>query len=115
MFERRLKIFLSILLVFVLVLLGRAMQLQVVQHDYWSKQASDSMRREELTDAPRGRIVDCKGALLAQDQPCTDACVDYRLIIEPPDTNLIAIMVNKRVKERYGSEYARSSSAQRRS
>src|SRR2546423_274041 len=113
MFERRLKIFLSILLVFVLVLLGRAMQLQIIQREYWSKQASDSMRREELTDAPRGRIVDCKGAVLAQDQPCTDACVDYRLIIEPPDENLIRLMVDKRVKERYGDEYTHSSAVQR--
>src|SRR6266480_4856261 len=113
MFERRLKIFLSILLVFVLVLLGRAMQLQIVQRDYWAKQASDSMRREQLTDAPRGRVLDSKGAVLAQDQPCTDACVDYRLIIEPPDDNLIRVMVDKRVKERYGDQYAHSSAVQR--
>ena len=67
MFERRLKIFLAILLVFVLVILARAVQLQIVERDYWRDQAAASMRKEELTDSTRGRILDCKGAVLAED------------------------------------------------
>jgi cell division protein FtsI/penicillin-binding protein 2 len=113
MFERRLKIFLSILLVFVLVLLARAMQLQVVDREFWANKASLSMRKEKPIETSRGRIMDFKGAVLAEDQPCIDACVDYRAIVDPPDPAWVTEQAKARVLEKYGSQYRSASSKQR--
>src|SRR3954471_24443604 len=114
MFERRLKIFLSILLVFVLVLLGRAMQLQVVEREHWRDEAAKSMRSEVLSETSRGRILDCKGAVLAEDQPCIDACIDYRILTDPPDDVFVTQLALKRTKERRADDYAHANTLQRR-
>ena len=58
MFERRLKIFLGILFVFTLVLVARAFQVQVVQRQMWRQKAEAYMRRPQLLETTRGRIVD---------------------------------------------------------
>src|SRR3954447_3299980 len=114
MFERRLKIFLSILLVFVLVLLGRAMQLQVVERDHWRDEAAKSMRSEVLSETSRGQILDCKGAVLAEDQPCIDACIDYRILTDPPDDLFVSQLALKRAKEHRSDEYTHANTLARR-
>ncbi len=65
----------------------------------------------KTTDTSRGKIRDCKGLVLAEDEPCVDACVDYRAIVleAPPepdkpfaDPNVEAWasgIINKRVKD----------------
>ncbi len=113
MFERRLKIILMILLVFILVLVARAVQLQIVEREDWAKKAAETMRSETLAETSRGRILDCKGAVLAEDQPCIDACVDYRIIEDPPDPVFLNQMAVKRAKDRYGDEYRHASGSQR--
>src|SRR5436190_12503574 len=80
MFERRLKIFLGILIGVTVILLVRAAHLQLAHGDYWRKQASEAVRRRTLVEPVRGRIVDFKGNVLAEDVACTDAAVDYRAI-----------------------------------
>src|SRR4051812_2152962 len=112
MFERRLKIVLSVLLVFVLVLLARAFQLQVFERDDWAKKAAESMRSETLGETVRGRILDCKGAVLAEDVPCIDASVDYRFIQDPPDPIFLKQMADKRVREKH-DDYAHAPAAKR--
>ncbi|MBC8105784.1 MAG: hypothetical protein H7Z14_04270 [Anaerolineae bacterium] len=85
MFERRLKIFLSILFVITAVLVLRAAQLQIIKRSHWSTQAVDALKREVLIETTRGTIYDAKGKVLAQDVACIDACVDFRALTDPPD------------------------------
>jgi penicillin-binding protein 2 len=113
LFERRLKIFLAILIVFVLVLLARAMQLQVIEREDWAKKAAESMRSETLSETTRGRILDSKGAVLAEDEPCIDACVDYRFIEDPPDPLFLRQTAERRVKDKYGTDYTHAASSRR--
>lgn len=114
MFERRLKIFLAILGVFTMVLLLRAGQVQVVEHDQWSKAAADSMRRSNLVGTVRGGIRDRKGRALAVDEPCVDVCVDYRAITTPPDPRWVAERAEQRLKGRLADEWDRTPRARRR-
>src|SRR5262249_37360599 len=114
MFERRLKIFLMFLLVFVACLLVRSVQLQVVQGGYWRDEAAKSMRSETYTETSRGQIVDCKGAVLARDEPCIDAAVEYAAIIDPPEKVWLRTFSEKRLKDRLGDDYKALSSSKRR-
>ncbi len=89
MFEGRLKIFLFILVIFVVALLARAVELQLFEHDYWSKQAAKQMEVIKWVETSRGTIYDARGNVLARDEPCVDACIDYRAIVlqAPPEPN----------------------------
>src|SRR6185436_8508307 len=80
MFERRLKIFLGILIGITLMLLFRAAHIQLANGDYWRAQASQAIRRRTLVEPVRGKIVDFNGQTLAEDVACIDAAVDYRAI-----------------------------------
>ncbi len=84
MFERRLKVLLSILFFVGLVLLGRAFQLQVFAHEAWQKEALGLGHRRHLIETVRGTIKDFRGIEIAVDQPCIDACVDYGAIAKDP-------------------------------
>lgn len=105
MFERRLKILLAFLALFVLVLLVRAGQVQIVEHDEWVKQAAESMKRTQLVETVRGSILDRNGNLLAVDQPCVDVCVDYRGITIPPDEKWLIEQAEARLKAKMGEEW----------
>jgi penicillin-binding protein 2 len=105
MFERRLKILLSFLALFMLVLLVRAGQVQIVEHDEWVKAANESMKRTQLIETVRGSILDRNGNVLAVDQPCVDVCVDYRGITPTPDEKWIIEQAEARLKGKMGEEY----------
>jgi penicillin-binding protein 2 len=111
MFERRIKIFLAILIVFAVLLLVRALQVQVLQRNDWSKEAIRVMTRPELIDTSRGRIMDRKGRPIAEDRACIDACVDYRAI--SLDEAWIKDLAEQRLRARMGAEYRRSEKATR--
>ena len=113
MFERRLKIFLIVLLSFVCVLLARAMQLQVVERDHWRDEAAKSMRAEKTIETSRGPIVDRKGAVLAVDEPCIDVCVDYRAIVDPPNPDWLRTLAGRRARERHTDQFKQANSLQR--
>ena len=81
MFERRLKIFLAIICGLVLLLLLRSLQVQVFDGAYWEKRAAETMSRPLLLETTRGSLCDVKGRVLASDEPCIDAAVDYRAIV----------------------------------
>ena len=80
MFERRLKIFLGILIGVTVILLMRAAHLQLANGDYWRMQASQTLHRQTLVEPIRGKIVDFRDRTLAEDVACIDAAVDYRAI-----------------------------------
>ena len=105
MFERRLKIFLIILGLCVGGLLVRAAQLQIVQRDYWRKEATDALKKVSFLGTERGAIVDRKGRELAADRPCVDACVEYRAIVYPADPKWLAEVALQRLRARMGDAW----------
>src|SRR5688500_1605045 len=102
MFERRLKIFLGILLIFTLVLVVRAFQVQVVQQSVWKQEADKFMRRPVILETTRGRITDVRGREVAVEVASIDACVDYRAITKEPSAKWIRTMAADRVVSRLG-------------
>lgn len=80
MYERRLKVFLGILIAITATLLVRCAQLQIVDGQVYQEKAARSMRRPELIETTRGSILDLRGRELAVDEPCLAASVDYRAI-----------------------------------
>src|SRR4051794_8894540 len=98
MFERRLKIFLGLLCAVTFVLVARAAQLQVVQKDRWRKAAAETRKRSQLVETVRGSILDYQGRVLARDEACIDACVDYRALTDPPDENWVRDQAVARLK-----------------
>lgn len=113
MFERRLKIFLLILGLAVGGLLVRAAQLQIVERDYWKKQASEELKKVKYLETDRGAIVDRKGRELAADRPCVDACVDYQAIIHPADPKWLHATAARRLKNRMGDAWSHTPKKQR--
>jgi cell division protein FtsI/penicillin-binding protein 2 len=113
MFERRLKIVLGVLFVSAFVLVARAMHVQVVQRDRWTKLASDSMVIPRLIETTRGKILDRKGRVLAMDDGCIDACVDYRAIKWEPDEEWIKKLALKRILDTRSEQYKAASASQK--
>lgn len=114
MFERRLKIFLGLLCAVTVVLALRAGQVQVVQADRWEKAASETRKRSQLVETTRGAILDVKGRVLARDEACINACVDYRAIIDPPDKAWLLEKAAERLRRRLGDRFAKAPKAKRR-
>lgn len=113
MFERRLKIFLLLLLLGTMVLMGRALHVQVIQHAYWTGRASGLLQTSQATETTRGRILDFKGKELAIDVASTDVCVDYRAITDPPNEQWVSEVATARLRGRLGAEYRKAPLAQR--
>ena len=108
MFERRLKVFLGVLLVVTLALVLRAAQVQVVQREEWQREAADTMKRTSFIDTTRGAIRDRKGRVIAFDDACVDACVDYRALALTPDLKWLKEVARERLRlglGRLGAEY----------
>ncbi len=59
-----------------LTVLGRLFQLQVLQGEALAQEASAKVRRIELIEAPRGRILDRRGRVLAEDRESWELWVD---------------------------------------
>lgn len=107
MFERRLKIFFGCVIGMTLLILARAAHLQLITGAYWQSKASEDRTVPVLLQTTRGKIVDFNGKVLATNQPCIDAAVDYRAIVRDPKwMQTIAI-------QRIGPAYRRTPSKQR--
>ena len=52
-----------------LLLTGRLVQLQVLQHDYYSTRSDENRMRLTVIPPVRGLVYDSNGALLAQNAP----------------------------------------------
>src|SRR4051812_40054766 len=111
MFERRLKIFLGILIGGTVILLMRAAHLQLANGDYWRKQAAEALHRRTLVEPVRGRIVDFHDNVLAEDVACIDAAVDYRAI--DLDDKWLKEQANSRLLAHFGPNYRRAEKAVR--
>ena len=105
MFQRRLKIYLALLLLVGGLLTLRIVQIQWIQRNFWRAQAAELMKRWEPLETTRGAILDRKGRVLAFDAPCIDACVDYRAIVDEPDEDWIRQTAEARLKDRLGDRY----------
>jgi penicillin-binding protein 2 len=101
MFERRLKVFLFVLAVVTAVLVGRAVDLQILGRAHWVEEAAKSLHHDSLTETTRGRLLDVRGRPLAEDVYCFDACVDYRAIPKDPDAQWVHDIAVARVKEQH--------------
>jgi cell division protein FtsI/penicillin-binding protein 2 len=112
MFERRLKIFLGILSTVVVVLLGRAAQLQVAQGEMWRKEANDTLKKVSYVETSRGSILDRTGRELAHDRACTDACVWYSALTPQADPTWLGKLAIGRLRSR-GDAYQRAAKAER--
>ena len=106
MFERRLKIFLGILLGVMGLLLVRAFHLQVVTRSEWAQAAEDFKKRPVLVETTRGRLLDRKGQPIALDEACMDACVDYRAISR--NEKWMRDVAAARVREAQPDEYKKA-------
>ncbi len=85
MFERRSRVVLALLILASFALLARSAQIQLVQADDWRQVAEEALVKSTLTEAARGRLLDRKGRVLAEDVPCNDAAVAYWFVSDPPD------------------------------
>lgn len=106
MFERRLKLVLLLMSVFVAALVLRAADVQLLHRDYWKQEAVDAMKRTHLIETSRGRILDFRGRVLAEDQPCINACVDYRAVpTDHPDEDWVKDQAIDRLKAQLSDPY----------
>ena len=108
MFERRLKVFLGILVAVTVVVALRAAHLQVVNGSRFREEAARSMARVTLVETVRGRILDRKGRVIAEDRPCIDAAVDFRAIERNPK------WIQQQALARLGSAYRQEKAKERR-
>ncbi|HMO27183.1 MAG TPA: penicillin-binding transpeptidase domain-containing protein, partial [Tepidisphaeraceae bacterium] len=114
MFERRLRPFLLIVVLVGALLIGRAMQVQIVEGAHWRNLAAESLKRSELIDTTRGRILDIKGRVIAQDAPCIDVCVDYRALTDPPDRAWLRETAIRRLRANHESYRTTDAAGRRR-
>ncbi|MFT3684314.1 MAG: penicillin-binding transpeptidase domain-containing protein [Phycisphaerales bacterium] len=80
MFHRRLLLVGVLVAAGSLVPLVRVAQLTLVKGEQLSQQAESRLSETRLIETTRGRILDRKGRVLAQDRPGFDVQVDYSLI-----------------------------------
>lgn len=80
MFHRRLALLLALGVVAGVPLLARLGQLTVTKADQARLDAEARLVKRQWTPTLRGRILDRKGRVLAQDRPAYSIAVDYRVI-----------------------------------
>src|SRR3982750_22742 len=105
MFERRLKIFLGILVLMTAVLVLRAAHVQVIQKEEWQAKAIELAKRSKQIATIRGSITDYKDREIAIDRPCIDVCVDFRALNNPPDEKWVKDVALDRLRNRLRDGY----------
>jgi penicillin-binding protein 2 len=113
MFERRLKIFLALLVVVTAVLVMRAAHVQIWQKADWQAKAEELKKRSRPVETTRGRILDVRGRPIALDRPCQDACVDYRALTSEPDPKWVEAVATERLKQRMREAFTGQTRAKR--
>ncbi len=98
--ERRLKRFLLFLVVISIALAARAMQIQIIDGGYWAGRSQGLMQKVIHSDTIRGKILDVKGREIAVDEPCIDACVDFRAITREPEARWLNDQAVGRLRSR---------------
>ncbi len=113
MFERRLKIVLGVLLAVSGALALRAAQVQVFNADHWRQEAVESMKRWQFIETTRGSLLDNHGRPIALEQPCIDACVDFRVITDVPNDAWVRKKASDRLRTRLGDSFGSQSKEKR--
>ena len=80
MFHRRLALLMALVVVVSGALTGKLAHLTMVRGAELRAKAESKLVRRTLTPTYRGRILDRKGRVLAQDQASYDVAVDYRVM-----------------------------------
>lgn len=78
----RLKWLARFFVLWALLIFGRLIQLQVVEHENYRAQAVAQQERVSEIAAPRGAILDRDGERLAMSVPCESVCVNPRTIAD---------------------------------
>ena len=77
------------------LLLGRLIYLQVLNHEDYQRLAQQQQEREVEIDAPRGDIIDRNGQRLAMSLPVDSVCVNPLRI---PDLTVAAQILSRVLK-----------------
>ncbi len=103
MFETRINILVMLLLLALAVVVGRLVELQVINGAEYKRLADNVLLRpQESLPCVRGRIFDRTGTLLVSDDPDWEICVDYDVLAMEPSA--IARRVTRYVRDgRYGA------------
>jgi penicillin-binding protein 2 len=80
MFHRRLLLLMAAFVALSGLLMGQLYRLTVVQGELHREDAEKVLSARRLVDTIRGRILDRRGRVLAEDRPCYDILVDYDVI-----------------------------------
>ncbi len=80
MFHRRLLLLMVVMIGATGALGAQLIRLTVVEHDRFAAEADAALVRRRLVSTRRGRILDRKQRVLAEDRPCFDIAVDYDVI-----------------------------------
>jgi penicillin-binding protein 2 len=80
-----------------LLVLGRAIQLEVRDGTAFREIASQPVRQKHLVAAPRGRILARDGTVLAADRSVRAVALEYRYLQDPPDAKWLRRMARARL------------------
>lgn len=114
MFERRTRIVLACLVLASIGLLLRAGQLQIAQAGQWQAVADEALRHSSYTEFTRGRILDAKGRVMAEDVPCNDAAVAFWFVSDPPEPKHLKLLARDLARQTPGYYEAESADQERR-
>jgi len=95
--RRRLRICLAGFAVLVLVVFGRAVQLEVTQGAAFRSEACKPLQRAQSLPGVRGRILAHDGTVLAFDKEVLAVAVHYRYLQEPPDARWLRAAARSRL------------------
>ena len=95
--RRRLRICLAGFAAALLVIFGRAAQLEVTQGAGFRAEALRPIAKETVLPAARGRILARDGTVLACDETIRAVAVEYRWLQDPPDERWLRNMVRMRL------------------
>ncbi len=81
MYQRRLKIFIGIIIGLFFILIARLFFVQIIEGDKYSGISNKRRIRVRTIEAPRGAIYDRSGNVLAIDRYCFDLSVQYKNLL----------------------------------
>lgn len=81
--KKKTVLFFAVCIFLLAGLMGRMVYLMIIQSDYYAKKAEQLHERERDIKAARGRILDCKGEILADNKAVCTISVIHSQIKEP--------------------------------
>ncbi len=76
--QRRIGPLVVVFVLLVGIVLARAFQVQVLEHEIWASEAIDMVHGSERIPSHRGRILDARGAVIAEDEDHWQLTFRYR-------------------------------------